>query len=115
MGKPLIEDRKYWSQDMRDALGMHQDDGFPAQLSLLIENKPQPVPAVDFSDNITQSVADLLNKEMKIYVTPTDYFTTKFREIFTKSQITFTTGKYARKWPSKPDMSFWQQQLNFAL
>ena len=67
---------------MRDALGMHQAGGFSAQLSPLIENKPEPVPAVDFSDNITQSVADLLNKGMKIYVTPTDYFTTKFRKIF---------------------------------
>ena len=48
---------------------------------------------------------------MKIYVTPTDYF----RQIFTKTQIKFTTAKYARKWLAKPDMSFWPQQLNFAL
>ena len=52
---------------------------------------------------------------MKIYVTPTDYFTTKFRQIFTKTQIKFTQAKYARKWLAKPDMSFWPQQLNFAL
>ena len=106
---PLIEDRKYWSQPLRDAMGMHQDGGFLAQLSLFTENKPQPVPAVDFSDNITQSVADIFNKEMKIYVTPTDYFTTKFRQIFTKAQIKFTTSKYARKWLAKADMSFWPQ------
>ena len=78
-------------------------------------NKPQPVPAVEFSDSITQSVADIFNKEVNIYVTPTDYFTTKFRQIFTKTQIKFTTAKYARKWLAKPDMSFWPQQLNFAL
>ena len=53
---PLIEDHKYWLQALKDALGMHQDGGFPAQLSLLIQNKPQPVPKVDFSDNITQSI-----------------------------------------------------------
>ena len=52
---------------------------------------------------------------MKIYVTPTDYFTTQFRQIFAKTQIKFTTAKYARKWLAKPDMSFWPQQLNFAL
>ena len=52
---------------------------------------------------------------MKIYVTPTDYFTTKFRQIFTKTQIKLTTSKYARKWLAKPDMIFWPQQLNFAL
>ena len=105
---PLIEDRKYWSQPLQDALGMHQDGGFPFQLSLFIENKPQPVPA-------TQSVADIFNKEMKIFVTPTDYFPTKFRQIFTKTQIKFTTSKNARKWLAKPDMSFWPQQLNFAV
>ena len=54
---PLIKNRKYWSQGLRDGLGMHQDGGFPAQLSLLIENKPQPVPGVYFSDNITQSIS----------------------------------------------------------
>ena len=92
-----------------------QDGGFPFQLSLRQQNKPQPVPVIDFTDNITQSVADIFNKQVNIYVTPTDYFTTKFREIFTKTQIKFTTAKYARKWLAKPDMSFWPQQLNFAL
>ena len=112
---PLIQERKYWLRPLKDALGMHQDGGFPAQLSLLVQNTPQPVSAVDFSDNITQSIADIFNKEMNIYVTPTDYFTTKFRKIFTKAQIKFTTSKYARKWLAKPDMSFWPQQLSFAL
>ena len=114
---------KNWSQPMKDTLEKHQplekhqDGGFPSQLSLFIANanKLQPVLAIDFSNNITQSVADLFNKEMKIYVTPTDYFTTKFRQIFTKTQIKFITSKYARKWLAKPDMSFWPQQLNFAL
>ena len=109
------KDQTYWSQSLKDALGVQQDGGFPYQLSLLQQNKPQPVPAVDFSDSITHSVGDLFDKEIKIYVTPTDYFTTKFRQIFTKTQIKFTTAKYARKWMAKPDMSFWPQQLNFAL
>ena len=47
----LIEDQKYWSQPLKDALGVNQDGGFPYQLSLLQPNKPQPVPAVDFADN----------------------------------------------------------------
>ena len=111
----LIEDSKYWSQPLKDALGMQQDGGFPSQLSLLQQNKPQPVPAIDFADNTGQSVANIFNEEVNIYVTPTDYFTTKFRQIFTKTQIKFTTAKYARKRLAKPDMSFWPQQLNFAL
>ena len=93
----------------------NQDGGFPYQLSLLQQNKPQPVPAVDLSDSITQSVADIFNKEVNIYVTPTDFFTTKFRQVFTRTQIKFTTAKYARKWLAKPGMSFWPQQRNFAL
>ena len=114
---PLIEDQKYWSPALRSALGSQQDGGFPYQLSLLQQNKPppQPVPAIAFSDNTRQSIADLFNKQVKIYVTPTDYFTTKLRQIFTKTQIKFTQAKYARKWLAKPDMSFWPQQLNFAL
>ena len=95
----------------------HQDGGFPAQLPLRTTQAraPQPVPAIAFSNNTVQSIADLFNKQVKIYVTPTDYFTTKFRRIFAKTQIKFTTAKYARKWLAKPDMSFWPQQLNFAL
>ena len=55
---PLIEDQKYWSQPLKDALGVHQDGGFPYQLSLLLQNTPQPVPAIDFSESKTgQSVA----------------------------------------------------------
>ena len=112
---PLIEDQKYWSQPLKDALGIHQDGGFPYQLSLFVQNKPPPVPAIDFSDDTGQSVSDLFNKEIKIYVTPTDYFTTKFRKIFKKPKIKVTTAKYARPWIKGPNMGFWQQQLNFAV
>ena len=117
-GGPKKDPLPNWSQPMKAALDkppMHQAGGFPSQLSLLQEDKPLPVPAIDFTENITQSVADIFNKQMNIYVTPTDYFTTKFRQIFAKTQIKFTTAKYARKWLAKPDMSFWPQQLNFAL
>ena len=114
---PLIEDQKYWSPALKAALGAQQDGGFPVQLSLLPTQSqaPNPVPAIAFSDNRGQRIADLFNKQVKIYVTPTDYFTTKFRQIFTKTQIKLTQAKYARKWLAKPDMSFWPQQLNFAL
>ena len=38
---------------MKDALGMHQDGGFPFQLSLTKQNSPKkPIPAVDFSEKI---------------------------------------------------------------
>ena len=47
-------------------------------------------------------------------MTPTDYFTTKLRQIFTNTKITFRSAKYANKWLGGPNMSFWPQQLNFA-
>ena len=47
-------------------------------------------------------------------MTPTDYFTTKFRQIVTNTKITFRTARYAKKWVARPQMSFWPQQLNFA-
>ena len=96
---PLIEDQKYWSPALKAALGVQQDGSFPAQLSLrqTQSQAPHPVPAIAFSDSTGQSIADLFNKQVKIYVTPTDYFTTKFRQIFTKTQIKFTQ---ASGWPS---------------
>ena len=101
---------------MKDALGMHQDGGFPFQLSLTKQNNPKkPIPAVGFSEKIQSSVGDVLNKELRIYVTPTEFFTTKFRQIFKNTQINFSTSKYAKKWLGGPHMSFWPQQLNFAL
>ena len=116
---PLIEDRKYWSRPLMDALQMHQDGGFPIQLTPFMQTKqPQmPILAVDFSEEIGKSmhIGDILNKMLKIYVTPTEFFTTKFREIFKKTQITFTTAKYGRKWVKGPDLSFWPQQSKFAL
>ena len=116
---PLIEDRKYWSQPLKDALGMHQDGGFPTPLTPLKRTKQtqMPIPAVDFSEEIDKSmhIGDVLNKELKIYVTPTEFFTTKFREIFKNTQIKFTTSLFARVWLGAPNLSFWPQQLNFAL
>ena len=67
-------DRKYWSQAMISALGLHHDGGFPFQLTpnnLTL----RPIPAIDQAETIdpTQLVGELLNKKQKIYVRPTDY------------------------------------------
>ena len=106
---------KNWTQPMEDALENHEDGGFPAHLSPVAQNKPLPVPAIDFSDTTGESIAALFNKEMKIYVAPTDYFTTKFRKIFKAPKIKVTTSKNARPWMKGPNMGFWQQQLNVAV
>ena len=50
-----------------------------------------------------------------MYVTPTNYFKTKFREIFIETVISHRSGKEAaKKWLAAPNMSYWPQELNFA-
>ena len=92
-------DRKYWPQAMISTLGLHHDGGFPFQLTLNTNNTSptKPIPAVDFSENINKAmqVGDVLNKEQKYYVTPTEFFTTKFRQIFKDTHITFTHDLFA--------------------
>ena len=106
-------DRKYWPQAMISALGLHHDGGFPIQLSL--NNRPtKPIPAVNFSKNVA-SVGEVLNKAQKIYVTPAEFFTTDFRQIFTNTKIKHTSGAEAKRWLSGPNMSYSPQQLNFPL
>lgn len=81
---------------------------------ILTKNVKTPVPAVDFA-NSNASVGGLFNQKQKIYVTPTEYFTTKYREIFTNTKIKKTTGKGARAWLGGPNIKYWSHHLNFAL
>jgi len=43
-------DRRYWSPQMKTALGLDDVNGFPYQLSPLKTKKPLPIPAVDFTE-----------------------------------------------------------------
>ena len=107
--------RKVWSKAMIVYLGLH-DDGFPYQL--MPNNQTiKHILEIDLAAPIVtgQRIDELLNKKQKIYVTPTDYFTVQFRQIFKNTQITFRTAKYGRKWLGGPNMGFWPQQLNFGL
>ena len=103
-------DRRYWSDEMKEAHGI---GGFPVELTLN-DHQFLPVPAVQFEEN-PEGISELLNQRINIFVSPTEYFTTKFREIFSKTQIKHTTGKESRSWFSGPKMKYWPQQLNFAL
>ena len=102
-------DRRYWSDEMKEALGI---GGFPVEL-ILNDHTLLPVPAVQFEKN-PESISKLFEK-INIFVSPTEYFVTKFRDIFLKTQIKHTTGKESRSWLSGPKMKYWPQQLNFAL
>ena len=102
-------DRRYWSDEMKEALGI---GGFPVEL-ILNDHLLLPVPAVQFEKN-PESISKLFEK-INIFVSPTEYFVTKFRDIFSKTQIKHTTGKESRSWLSGPKIKYWPQQLNFAL
>ena len=103
-------DRRYWPDKMKEALGI---GGFPVEL-ILNYHPLLPVPAVQFEEN-SEGFGELFNQKINIFVSPTEYFTTKFREIFSKTQISHITGKESRSWLSGPKMKYWPQQLNFAL
>ena len=90
-------DSKYWPIEMRSALGFHKLFGFPLQLSLY-PAVSKTIPAVNFDENVVFPVGETLNKAQKIYITPTDFFTAQYRQIFKDTQITFRTSKNARKW-----------------
>ena len=94
-------DRRYWSDDMKEAL---RTGGFPVELTLNY-HPLLPVPAVQFEEN-PEGISELFNQRINIFVSSTEYFTTKFRDIFSKTQITHITEKESRSWLSGPKMNF---------
>ena len=77
-------ERKYWSQKKKTALGLTGVEGFPFQLSPLKTKRALPIPAVEFTES-APSVAKIFNQN-RIYVTPDEFFTTKFRGIFQQTK-----------------------------
>ena len=112
----LGSDSKYWSPEMKSALGVGQSsEGFPQQLTPSgLKGDSLPIPAVAFHD-AAPSLKKILNDQQNIYVTPDQYFTTKFREIFQKTKLTHHSGKESKTWLAGPNMKYWPQQLNFAV
>ena len=73
-----------------------------------------PIPAVGFYD-AAPSLKKIFNDQLNIYVTPDQYFTTKFREIFQKTKLTHHSSKQSKTWLAGPNIKYWPQQLNFAV
>ena len=71
---------------MKTALGLAGVSGFPYQLAPKKTKKPLPILAVDFAE-AAPSLAKIYNNEIKVYVTPDVFFTTKFREIFQQTRL----------------------------
>ena len=107
-------DRKYWSQTMKNALGVIGEEGFPFQLSQLKTKRALPIPAVDFTEP-APSIAKISNQENRIYAMPDKFFVTKFRDIFQQTRLTHRSSAEAKTWLRGPNIKYWPQQLNFAM
>ena len=107
-------DRKYWSQQMKTALGLIGVAGFPFQLSPLKTKRALPIPAVDFTE-VAPSLATIFNEEKRIYATPYEFFGAKFRNIFQQTRLKHTASTEAKTWLGGPNMKNWPQQLNFVV
>ena len=102
----------YFSKEMKRQLGLAP--GFPLELT----HNPNPkleIPAVPFNSDNSGTGAlkdDLVQQE--IYVTPSDKFKIKFRDIFTDTVITHRSSHESRRWLAGPNFEYYPQQLNFA-
>ena len=105
----------YFSKEMKRQLGLAP--GFPLELT----HNPNPkleIPAVPFhgeADNseTLNTIKDALVQQ-EIYVTPSDKFKIKFRDIFTDTVITHRSSHESRRWLAGPNFEYWPQTLNFA-
>ena len=106
----------FFSKEMKRQLGLAP--GFPLELTL----NPNPkleIPAVPFNSE-TREASETLNTikdnlvQQEIYVTPSDKFKIKFRDIFTDTVITHKSSHESRRWLAGPNFEYWPQTLNFA-
>ena len=81
---------------------------------MLKKNVKQPVPVVYIANSIA-SVDGLFNQEEKIYGTPKEYFTLKYREIFTNTKQKGHDKERGKGMAGWTKHEYWPQQLNFAL
>ena len=100
----------FFSKEMKRQLGLAP--GFPLELTY----NPNPkleIPAVPFNSETINTIKDNLVQQ-EIYVTPSDKFKIKFRDIFTDTVITHKSSHESRRWLAGPNFEYWPQTLNFA-
>ena len=103
----------YFSKEMKRQLGLAP--GFPLELA----HNPNPeleIPAVPFHSEDGEALHTLKDAlvQQEIYVTPSDKFKIKFRDIFTDTVICHRSSHESRRWLAGPNFEYWPQQLNFA-
>ena len=101
----------YFSKEMKRQLGLAP--GFPLELT----HNPNPkleIPALPFhSEAATGALKEALVQQ-EIYVTPSQKFKIKFRDIFSDTVITHRSSHESRRWLAGPNFEYFPQQLNFA-
>ena len=104
-----ISDRVFTSQkEMKRQLGLAP--GFPLELT----HNPNPkleIPAVPFNSETRETGAALHTKkdalvQQEIYVTPSEKFKIKFRDIFTDTVITHRSSHESRRWLAGPNFEY---------
>ena len=103
----------YFSKEMKRQLGLAP--GFPLELT----HNPNPkleIPAVPFNSKTRETLNTIKDNlvEQEIYVTPSEKFKIKFRDIFTDTVITHRSSHESRRWLAGPNFEYWPQTLNFA-
>ena len=101
----------YFSKEMKRQLGLAP--GFPLELT----HNPNPkleIPAVPFNSEAATGALKEALVQQEIYVTPSEKFKIKFRDIFTDTVITHRSSHESRRWLSGPNFEYWPQTLNFA-
>ena len=101
-----------FSKEMKRQLGLAP--GFPLELTHN-SNPKLEIPAVPFNSETREYGALKENLvQQEIYVTPSDKFKIKFRDIFTDTVITHRSSHESRRWLAGPNFEYWPQTLNFA-
>ena len=87
-------DSKFWSQAMKDALRIDKHVvGFPHELSPSgLKGSSVSIPAMPFYNKIP-SLKEIFSKPINIFVTPDQFLTTKFREIFQQTKLHTVQGR----------------------
>ena len=98
-----------FSSAERSALGRMST--FPKEL--VLSNNRYPVPGVSFNESAKDIADELVT--LDIYVTPTDSFQAKMRNVFKKTVVPIWSSKQAYAWLNGPNYKYWPQQLNFAV
>ena len=100
----------YFSKEMKRQLGLAP--GFPLELT----HNPNPkleILAVAFNSAALNTLKEALVQQ-EIYVTPSEKFKIKFRDIFTDTVICHRSSHESRRWLAGPNFEYWPQTLNFA-